>query len=285
MRQLGRVALWVILGVMGGLALTPYFKGNLTVNPVLANFWGFPLYWYGLTMTGAVLAAFLWWRRRTVAKLGEVHSIDLVIWLVLFGLIGARLLFVLLKWSEFSALPWWSALNLHSGGLSIHGALIAGILATIIYARRYRLPIFSLLDLLVPPVILGQIIGRLGNFFNQEAFGGPTDLPWKMWVAPMFRPDQFIDQAFFHPTFLYSMVGLTAVLLIVLAVERRSHIAGAVFLTYILAYSVERFVIEFFRVDSDRWSVLSLAQWASIAAIMIALSISLIWRGIPPKKI
>ncbi|MBN2585339.1 prolipoprotein diacylglyceryl transferase [Patescibacteria group bacterium] len=278
-RYLSWVALGVVLVLLGGFALTPYFKGNATVNPVLVNFGVFPVYWYGLIMTLATLGAFIWWQRRATPKLGEIHPINLATWLILFGLIGARLVFVALKWTEFAPLPWWSALDLHGGGLSIHGALLGGAMATIIYARRYHLPLLGLFDLLVPPVLLGQIIGRLGNFFNQEAFGGPTNLPWKMWVAPEFRLTQFADQSFFHPTFLYSMIGLAGVLIIVLLVERRSAAPGVVLLTYLIVYSVERFIIEFFRADSDHLSVLSLAQWASIVVIMIALAISLIWRG------
>lgn len=275
----------VILVVLGGLALTPYFKGFAIVNPVLVKLGDFPVYWYGLAMTVATLLAFLWWQRRSTPKLGEIHAVNLAIWLVLSGLIGARLLFVVLKWSEFSGLPWWEVFNLHGGGLSIHGALIFGVIATIIYAKRYQLPLLPLFDLLVPPVILGQIIGRLGNFFNQEAFGGPTNLPWKMFVAPEFRPPQFANQAFFHPTFLYSMIGLTLVLMIVLLIERRTVRPGAVLITYIAAYGIERFVIEFFRVDSDKLGVFTWAQWGSIALIMIALAISLIWRGRTIKKI
>jgi phosphatidylglycerol---prolipoprotein diacylglyceryl transferase len=284
-KYLGLIVSGIILATLVWVALTPYFKGNLTVNPVLVEIGGFPIYWYGLTMTVATLAAFLWWQRRSTPKLGEIHPINLATWLVLFGLAGARLLFVILKWSDFAGLPWWSALDLHTGGLSIHGALIAGAITTIVYARRYRLPLLNLFDLLIPPVILGQVIGRLGNFFNQEAFGGPTGLPWKMWVSPSLRPSQFSDQAFFHPTFLYSMIGLAIVLVIVLWAEGRYRQAGSTLLAYIFAYSVERFVIEFFRIDSDRLGVFSLAQWVSLATIMIALAISLIWRGRTRKQI
>jgi len=279
------VTVGVVLMVLGGIALTPYFNGNSMVNPVLVNIGGFPIYWYGMVMASATLLAFLWWQRRATPKLGEIHPINLAVWLILAGLIGARVLFVILKWPEFSHLPWWSILDLHSGGLSIHGALIAGAVATIIYARRYHLPLLSILDLLAPTVVLGQIVGRLGNFFNQEAFGGPTVLPWGMYVAPEFRPIQFTDQSFFHPTFLYSMIGLAIVLVVVLWVEHKSARPGVVLATYLIAYSVERFVIEFFRVDSDRLSALTWAQWVSVAVIMIALVISLIWKGRTIKKI
>lgn len=272
------------LAVLAALLLTPYFKGNRLVNPVLVWIGGFPVYWYGLTMAGAVLAAFYWFRRRAASFLGESHVINLAIWLVGSGIVGARLTFVILKWPEFSTQPWWAILNLHSGGLSIHGALLFGMAAAWLYARRYQLPILRLFDLLAPPVVVGQIIGRLGNFFNQEAFGGPTTLPWKMFVAPPFRPAQFSDQQFFHPTFLYSMVGLAIVLAILMAVERKVKHPGAVLLAYVIAYGVERFVIEWFRVDSAKLGALTWAQWASIGAIMIALVISLIWRGRTIKK-
>jgi phosphatidylglycerol:prolipoprotein diacylglycerol transferase len=272
------------LAILAALLLTPYFKGNLLVNPVPVRIGGFPVYWYGLTMAGAVLAAFYWFRRRAALFLGENHVINLAIWLVGSGIVGARLTFVILKWPDFSTQPWWTVLDLHSGGLSIHGALLFGVAAAWLYARRYRLPTLQLFDLLAPPVVVGQIIGRLGNFFNQEAFGGPTTLPWKMFVAPSFRPAQFSDQQFFHPTFLYSMVGLAIVLAILMAVEQKVKRPGAVLLAYIIAYAVERFIIEWFRVDSTKLGALTWAQWASIGAIMIALAISLIWKGRTIKK-
>jgi len=272
------------LAILVALLLTPYFKGNRLVNPVLVGIGGFPFYWYGLTMVGAVLASFYWFRRRATSFLGESHIINLAVWLVGSGIVGARLTFVVLKWPDFSTQPWWAMLDLHSGGLSIHGALLFGVAAAWLYARRYQLPVLQLFDLLAPPVVVGQIIGRLGNFFNQEAFGGPTTLPWKMFVAPPFRPAQFSDQQFFHPTFLYSMVGLAIVLAILMVVEQKVRLPGAVLLVYIIAYAVERFVIEWFRVDSARLGALTWAQWASIGAIMIALAISLIWRGRTIKK-
>jgi phosphatidylglycerol:prolipoprotein diacylglycerol transferase len=281
------VGLVVALGA--GFGLTPYFKGFWQVNPVALWIGAFPLYWYGVTMAAAVLAGVAWLLKRGRRFVSDAELINIAIWAILGGIIGARLLFVILKLPDFIGQPWWNLLNLHSGGLSIHGALIGGLLGILLYVRGQSRPnkwlyFRKILDLIVPSLILGQIIGRIGNFFNQEAFGGPTNLPWRMFVAPEFRPVGFSDYQFFHPTFLYSIIGLLIVLVIILMVERRFDQPGRLVIAYLIAYSAERFVIEFFRIDSDRAGILTWAQWASLVLIMIALVISLIWRGKLTKK-
>jgi len=152
---------------------------------------------------------------------------------------------------------------------------MAGLMLT---AKKYKLPIFKTFDLFVPGVLIGQLIGRLGNFFNQEAFGPPTNLPWKMFIAPALRPANFSDANFFHPTFLYEMLGLALILALIIYLGRKAHWPGSLFLIYISAYAVLRFFIEFFRIDSDYLGKLSLAQWGSGLIVITAAIISLILR-------
>ena len=266
--------IWILIGLFGlGITafwLTPYFSGFKEVNPVLLQIGSISIHWYGLLIAIGVLIGLLWIEKRASQTELSRHIVNLSILAVVFGVIGARLLFVILKWSEFSN-SWLDVVNLQNGGLSIHGAIMGAIIVIIIYAKKHKVPILKILDIFIPALLLGQAIGRFGNFFNQEAFGAPTDLPWKMFVREEFRPIGLESFEFFHPTFLYSAIGLVAILIVVLLLERKKLFDGAITLTYFFLYSAMRFVIEFFRIDNDHWGSLTVAQWGSIIIIIVAL--------------
>ena len=273
---------WLVVAALGIIwlaisVLKPYFAGVTLINPVLLSWGHWQIHWYGLLLALALLLGWRWLEIEAKGTKLAPQVIDLVIWIALSGMIGARLLFVILKWSEFEGSA-GAMMNLTQGGLSIHGAILGGAAATFIYCRINKLPVWWVLDMLVPPLILGQIIGRLGNFFNQEAFGGPTDLPWKMWVAPVYRPEVLKNFNFFHPTFLYEMIGLGIILWLIQLVRKRVYSAGSLVLIYFISYSVLRFGIEFFRVDSDKWGQLTVAQWGSLVIIMGGVVIGLILK-------
>jgi phosphatidylglycerol:prolipoprotein diacylglycerol transferase len=180
---------------------------------------------------------------------------DLLPILVLSAVVGARAYYVLFEWRQYQ-FNWFEALAVWRGGIAIHGALIGGTLAVILYCRWRKLAFWTLLDVLVPSVALGQAIGRWGNFFNSEAFGLPTDLPWKLkipgWIAigAGFPNDQY-----FHPTFLYESLwnlGVLALLLVLFRLGLRGRIAlpaGALSCVYLLTYSSGRLWIEGLRID------------------------------------
>lgn len=269
-----RIFIWVLIGLFGlgiiALWLTPYFSGFKEVNPVLLQIGSISIHWYGLLIAIGVLIG-LWWVEKRASQTTFFHHIfNLSILAVVFGIVGARLLFVVLKWSEFSN-NWLDIVNLQNGGLSIHGAVLGAIIAILIYTKLHKLPVLKVLDVFVPAVLLGNAIGRFGNFFNQEAFGAPTDLPWKMFVREEFRPVGLESSEFFHPTFLYSAIGLLVILMIILLLERKRLFDGAITLAYFFFYSVLRFVIEFFRIDNDHWGLLTVAQWGSLIIIIVAL--------------
>jgi len=224
-------------------------------GPLLFQLGPFSLRWYGLLIAVAVLLGLL-----LSTRLGRQRGIDPVLIsdllpiLVLAAVIGARTYYVLFEWRQYQ-LNWLDALAIWRGGIAIHGALIGGTLAMILYARWRRIPFWSLLDVLVPSVALGQAIGRWGNFFNSEAFGLPTDLPWKLTIPFANRPVEFLDQSTFHPTFLYESIWNLGVLLLLLLLFRRASLgklnlpAGALSCVYLLSYSTGRLWIEGLRID------------------------------------
>ena len=218
--------------------------------------WGpFSLRWYGLLIALAVLAGLalstsLARRRGIEASLVA----DLLPLLVLGSVIGARIYYVVLEWRHYAS-NWLEALAIWRGGIAIHGALIGGVLTTILYCRWRRQPFWPLLDILVPAVALGKAIGRWGNFFNSEAFGVPTNLPWKLFIPAVNRPAEFIDQLYFHPTFLYESIwnlGVCGLLLALFRLSSRGRInlpPGALSCVYLMAYSSGRVWIEGLRID------------------------------------
>ncbi|MFL0727750.1 MAG: prolipoprotein diacylglyceryl transferase, partial [Prochlorococcus sp.] len=179
--------------------------------------------------------------------------------LILAALIGARIYYVAFEWRIYSN-DWWGILAIWNGGIAIHGALIAGTLAVVLFCRWRHQSFWDVLDVLVPSVALGQAIGRWGNFFNSEAFGVPTDLPWKLFIpyevnGVLRRPEGFMNEQYFHPTFLYeSLWNLVVFSLLIVLFYRGSKglmklPSGALSCIYLIAYSFGRFWIEGLRTD------------------------------------
>ncbi|NDA64950.1 MAG: prolipoprotein diacylglyceryl transferase, partial [Chitinophagia bacterium] len=192
-------------------------------GPMLIELGPLAIRWYGLLIALAVLLGLVISSRLARRRGFESGLIsDLLPLLVLAAVVGARAYYVLFEWRQYR-LNWLEALQIWRGGIAIHGALIGGVLAVIAFCRWRRLSFWSLMDVLVPSVALGQAIGRWGNFFNSEAFGLPTNLPWKLWIPAVNRPSGYLGQAWFHPTFLYESLWDFALflILIVLVLRRR----------------------------------------------------------------
>ena len=224
-------------------------------GPLVFQLGPIALRWYGLLIAIAVLLGLT-----LATRLGRARGIepsliaDLLPLLVLGAVLGARLYYVLLEWRQYGG-NWLDALAIWRGGIAIHGALLGGSLAAVLFCRWRRQPFWPLLDVLVPAVALGQAIGRWGNFFNSEAFGLPTDLPWKLFIPLPFRPSEFLNQAYFHPTFLYESIwnlGVCILLLLLFRAASRGRIEllpGTLSCIYLLAYSSGRVWIEGLRTD------------------------------------
>lgn len=172
-------------------------------GPILVELGPITIRWYGLliasaVMIGITLSQYLAKRRHVDPDLLG----DLVIWLIIGAIPAARLYYVIFEWSRYAQNP-ERIIAIWEGGIAIHGAIIGGTIATLIFARLKHISFWQLADLVAPSLILGQAIGRWGNFFNSEAFGDPTNLPWKLYIPPQHRPLQFANFEYFHPTFLY----------------------------------------------------------------------------------
>ena len=238
--------------------------------------------WYGLLIASAVLIGVS--LSQYLAKRRKVNPDllgDLAIWLVLAAIPSARLYYVLFEWEQYAQRP-DQIIAIWNGGIAIHGAILGGTLATIIFARIQKISVWQLADLVVPSLILGQAIGRWGNFFNSEAFGRPTNLPWKLYIPPQQRPSGFTNVEYFHPTFLYEslwnlMVFGLLMTLFFRDLKRKPRLkVGTLALVYMVAYSSGRVWIEGLRTDSLMVGPLRMAQIVSLSAIALGL-IGLAW--------
>ena len=230
--------------------------------------------WYGVLIASS-MAFGLWLSAREAVRRGEspddlLKAAEIAL---IGGLIGARLYYVLFNLDYYQTQPWWRIFAVWEGGLAIHGGLIAGLLTGGAYVWAKGLPLLTYLDIVAPALALAQAIGRWGNFFNEEAFGGPTDLPWKLFISEPRRPPAYVDQQFFHPTFLYeSLWNVGAFLILYFVLRRRLERApGALFLAYLGLYSLGRFWIEGLRTDSLMLGSFRIAQIVSVTAVVVAV--------------
>ena len=224
-------------------------------GPELVQLGPLTLRWYGLLIAAAVLIGLNLSSRLARSRELETGLISALLpLLVLASVIGARIYYVAFEWRNYAD-NWTKALAIWEGGIAIHGALIAGTLTLILFCRWRRQSFWDLLDVLVPSLALGQAIGRWGNFFNSEAFGVPTELPWKLFIPYQNRPVVYADAQFFHPTFLYESLWNLALFLLLIVLFRRGQQgtlklpAGALTCTYVLGYSLGRIWIEGLRID------------------------------------
>lgn len=256
--------------------------------------------WYGvLIVTGALLAGVLAARRARARGIDGEHVWNQLLLGMLLGVVGARIYYVAFEWDRYAGRPLLEIVNPQGGGLAIHGAIVGATLAALIYTRRHHLPLLRWLDICMPTLLVGQAIGRWGNFFNEEAYGRPTTLPWGLDIPPDRRIPpydnlaQYPTSTRFHPTFLYESLWDAGALLLILAIERRWRgrlKRGDSALLYGVLYSAGRFVTEGLRTDSlcvgaytlDGSCVggLRIAQLVSLAALVIC-GLLLAWRHRP----
>lgn len=251
------------------------------VNPIALSFGNFEIRWYGILIAlalviGIVVSYFI--ARYRGQRPEEV--INFAPFAVIFGVIGARLLHVLVNWSYYSAnLSYIFAFR--RGGLAIQGVMLGGVLALLVFCKIRKLDFWLWADIIAPSLILGQAIGRWGNYFNQEAFGLPTSLPWGIFIEAPYRPAEYSNAEFFHPTFFYeSMANLVLFGLLLLIhwlykkrPDRFPH--GLIFATYLGVYAVYRTIIEYYRVDSSEFlgiKVVYIIDAITIIAVLIIIN-------------
>ena len=248
-----------------------------TIGPVTIR-------WYGILMaTAMALGLWLASREARAEKLPVDDLLRVAQWAIVAGLIGARAWEVVFNWDYYGRYP-SKIIAVWEGGLAIHGGLILGIIVGVVLARRWHVPVLAGLDVAAPSVAIGQAIGRWGNFFNEEAFGAPTDLPWGLYISPEHRPLTYKAVERFHPTFLYeSLWDLAMFAVLAWWLRPRWHDRpGGLFFWYIGLYSVGRLGIEALRLDSYWLGPFRVAQLASVVGILFAVG-GLVWVSRRPR--
>ncbi len=248
------------------------------IDPVAISIGPIKIYWYGIIIALAMLIG-ISLATKEAQKLGleEDTMVDMALWAIPIGFIGARLYYVLFKWDYYIQNP-SEIIAIWNGGIAIYGGLIAGGLAVYWFARRKKMTLTLLLDILAPSVLLAQSIGRWGNFINQEAHGGPVT---RQFLENLYLPEFIINQmningTYYHPTFLYeslwSLVGFA--LLLLLRNKNQFLRQGEVALSYVIWYSAGRFFIEGMRTDS-LWigDFLRVSQGLSLVLFVAALGV------------
>ncbi len=242
------------------------------MHPVLLQWGPLTLRSYGVMVAlGVLLAA--WWVRRAFAqrRLPDDLFYDLLIGTIAAGVVGARLMYVLLNWSTYRTNLSATVMIWVDGGLSFHGAVAGGILVGWWLCRRYRVPFWRVADAVAPALALGHAFGRFGCFLNGCCYGIPTTMPWGV---RFFNPALRVDTLPSHPTQLYEAAGLLVLFALLSRYSRQPPYEGAVFIWWVIFYSVLRFVVEFWRAGATALVVngLTQAQWLSLVLFAIALA-------------
>jgi prolipoprotein diacylglyceryl transferase len=230
------------------------------------------IHFYGLTLLVAIAAAVAISGARWTRRGGDWDLIFRVaVWGVAFGIVGARLYHVVTSWDELPD-AWWGPFAIWKGGLGVWGGIGLGVIVGAIVAKRSGANVAQLADCVAPALLVAQGIGRFGNWWNQELFGGPTDLPWGLEISPENRPFDHIDSETFHPTFLYEALWDFSAAGVLILLERRFRIRpGGLFALYVLLYSLGRVWIETMRIDPSH-EIAGVRLNVYVAAVAIVLS-------------
>lgn len=248
------------------------------IDPIAFSFGSLDVYWYGIIIaTGIFAAIFLSTREAEKRGIEGDHIVDMALWAIPLAFIGARLYYVLFELGYYLEHP-SQIIAIWNGGIAIYGGLIAGGLTVYWYTKKKGIPIWLMLDILAPNVLLAQAMGRWGNFMNQEAHGGEVT---RTFLENLFLPDFIINQmeingVYYHPTFLYESLWSLLGFILIVVLRNKKHLLrqGEVALSYVLWYSFGRFFIEGLRTDS-LWlfDFIRISQALSLLLFVAALSL------------
>ena len=243
----------------------------MNIDPVAFSIGPVTVRWYGLLIASAMMiAAFGGCRMMRRAGIDEDDFLTIFMVGMVAAILGARAYYVLFEFPYYLQNP-GEIIAIWHGGLAVHGGIIGGTIAMLIGCRHYHISFWQFVDIMAPFMVLGQAIGRWGNFFNQEAYGyevDPAAVPWAMWI----------DGAYRHPTFLYESCWDLLVFVILLLLMRQAWIRrGEIALSYLMLYSMGRVIIEGFRTDSLMLGPLRMAQVMSLL-LMVGAFLVLLYR-------
>lgn len=253
---------------------------------------GFSIAYYGIIIAFGMVCGYLLvsWQAKRTGQDSEMY-LDLALWDIVFAVIGARVYYVIFSWDYYSKNP-KEIINTRGGGLAIYGGVIAGVLTTLVFSKIRKVSFFKLVDTACAGLLVGQIIGRWGNFFNREAFGGYTNNLFAMQLKradvnqsnithDMIKHIVDIDGVSYiqvHPTFLYESLWNVAVLLLIILFTKKKKYDGQLFLMYLLGYGVGRFWIEGLRTDQllIQGTKIAVSQVLSAVVVVVALVIMVV---------
>ncbi|MGI9111385.1 MAG: prolipoprotein diacylglyceryl transferase [Gaiellaceae bacterium] len=248
-------------------------SGTLDVGPLT-------IHMYGLMLLAGIAACIALTGVRWTARGGDWDLIFRVaVWGVGFGIVGARLYHVATSWDELPD-EWWGPFAVWEGGLGIWGGIAGGVLAGSIIARRDGASVPALLDAAAPGLLVAQAIGRVGNWWNQELFGEPTDQPWGLEIDVVHRPDDYLLDSTFHPTFLYEGLWNLGAAALLLVLDRFYRFKPpALFALYVALYAGFRFFLEQLRIDpSKELAGMRLNAWVSLVVFVAAVAFFVWWQ-------
>lgn len=258
------------------------------LDPVMVTIFGMDIYWYGFIIAMGVIAGLV--TAMAIAKKTKQNPetyIDVLIIGLIAAIIGARLYYVIFSWDLYKD-NLWAIFNLRQGGLAIYGGVIGALIAVGIYAKVKNMNFYRIIDTAGPGLIIGQAVGRWGNFFNQEAFGGYTDNLFAMRLKVdnvRYLPETLmdtianyngVDYIQVHPTFLYESIWNLGVYILLLIFWKYKKFEGEVFLLYLFGYGLGRVWIEGLRTDQLLIAGSSIAVSQVLSGILILFSISMI---------
>lgn len=273
----------VIISVIVALFffLKATFEGIIIINPVLLTLGPLQIRWYGVLIAAGIVIAYLIGRSLALKEgIKEDYLIEAVFFGIILGIIGARLYYVVFELDYYLKNPVEIFITWH-GGLAIHGGIFGGLLAGFIYTRfrkKANIGFLQAADIFTAVLPLAQAIGRWGNFMNHEAYGRPTDLPWKMFVPFEYRMPGFGEYEFFHPTFLYESLWNVALFIFLISFMKKRKNYGEITGLYMIFYSIARFFIEGLRLDSLYIRGLRTAQLVSVLLLAIGVLIFIVSR-------
>ena len=243
------------------------------MDPIAFELFGLQIRWYGILISlGMVLGTLLALREAKRVGIKQDDIIDLILIVIPSAIIGARIYYVIFNWSYYQG-DILKMINIRQGGMAIHGGVIGGAIAGYIFCKVKKLNFFKMADIIAPSLILGQAIGRWGNFINQEAHGGATDMPWGI----------VVDGVKVHPTFLYESLWNLCVFAFLLKYKKHKKYEGQLFIIYIVLYSVGRFFIEGMRTDSLMLGAFRIAQLLS-ASLVVIFGLVLFYKWYKDKR-
>lgn len=251
----------------------------MQIDPVAFNLGPVAVRWYGILIaTGIIIAYVVAQREMTKRGFKDDFLTDLLIWTVPIAIICARIYYVLFEWSYYKEHP-GQIVQIWQGGIAIHGALIGGAITVLIFCKKRGVNFWKVADILAPSILIGQIIGRWGNFMNQEAYGGVVE---RSFLESLYLPNWIIEQMnvqgfYHHPTFLYESMWNIVGLIVLLLLRKVNLLRGEIFLIYVMWYSFGRYFVEGLRTDSLYIGPLRTAQMVSLIALVIAV-IVMIYR-------